>query len=73
MKNNIKSLPLKLAVAVIGIFGVTIAACLLYRPVKIRYYASKYESSTDPAERIRPQPPYKEITLSTPMLNWVKV
>ncbi|MHC4660319.1 MAG: formylglycine-generating enzyme family protein [Planctomycetota bacterium] len=48
-----KSLPLKLAVAVIVIFGVVITGMLIYRPLKIRYYAGKYENSTDPAERIR--------------------
>ena len=47
------SLPLKLAILVLVIFALTITGLLLYKPLKIRYYASKYENSTDPAERIR--------------------
>ncbi|MHC4660714.1 MAG: formylglycine-generating enzyme family protein [Planctomycetota bacterium] len=35
------SLPAKLGIAVIVIFALTIAAMLLYRPVKVRYYTSK--------------------------------
>ncbi|MHC4663416.1 MAG: hypothetical protein ACYS8W_17285 [Planctomycetota bacterium] len=44
------SLPLKLAIAVVIIFGVTIAACLLYKPLKIRWYESKLDSE-DVGER----------------------
>ncbi|MHC4660889.1 MAG: formylglycine-generating enzyme family protein [Planctomycetota bacterium] len=47
------SLPLKLAIAVIVIFALTITGLFLYRPLKIRYYAGKYENSADPAKRIR--------------------
>ncbi|MHC4662424.1 MAG: formylglycine-generating enzyme family protein [Planctomycetota bacterium] len=47
------SLPLKLGIAVVVIFALTITGLLIYRPLKIRYYAGKYENSTDPAERIR--------------------
>ncbi|MHC4663418.1 MAG: hypothetical protein ACYS8W_17295 [Planctomycetota bacterium] len=38
------SLPLKLGIAVVIIFGVTIAACLLYKPLKIRWYESKLDA-----------------------------
>ncbi|MHC4661057.1 MAG: hypothetical protein ACYS8W_05155 [Planctomycetota bacterium] len=45
------SLPLKLAVFVIVLFAVVIAACLLWTPLKIRYYAAKLESD-DPKEQV---------------------
>ncbi|MHC4660650.1 MAG: hypothetical protein ACYS8W_03075 [Planctomycetota bacterium] len=37
-------LPLKLAILVVVIFGVTIAACLLFRPLRLRWYESKLDS-----------------------------
>ncbi|MHC4662000.1 MAG: formylglycine-generating enzyme family protein [Planctomycetota bacterium] len=48
-----KLLSLKLAIFVLVLFGLVIAGIFAYRPLKIRYYADKYENSTDPAERIR--------------------
>ncbi|MHC4663629.1 MAG: hypothetical protein ACYS8W_18365 [Planctomycetota bacterium] len=38
------SLPLKLGILVVVIFGITIAAMLLYKPFKIRWYESKLDS-----------------------------
>ncbi|MHC4662001.1 MAG: ankyrin repeat domain-containing protein [Planctomycetota bacterium] len=38
------SLPLKLAIAVVVIFALTITGLLLYRPVKVRYYTSRLSS-----------------------------
>ncbi|MHC4662219.1 MAG: HEAT repeat domain-containing protein [Planctomycetota bacterium] len=39
-----KSLPLKLAIIVVIIFGVTIAAMLLYKPLKLRWYEMELDS-----------------------------
>ncbi|MHC4663710.1 MAG: formylglycine-generating enzyme family protein [Planctomycetota bacterium] len=38
------SLPIKLAIAVVVIFALTITGMVLYRPVKVRYYTSRLRS-----------------------------
>ncbi|MHC4661538.1 MAG: hypothetical protein ACYS8W_07595 [Planctomycetota bacterium] len=38
------SLPLKLGIGVIILFALTIAACLLYKPLRLRWYESKLDS-----------------------------
>jgi formylglycine-generating enzyme required for sulfatase activity len=47
------SLPIKLGIFVVLLFSVVIAVCLLWTPVKVRYYVGKYESCADAKERIR--------------------
>ncbi|MHC4661208.1 MAG: ankyrin repeat domain-containing protein [Planctomycetota bacterium] len=46
-----KYLPLKLGIFVVLLFAAVIAACLLWTPVKIRYYTAKLESN-DPKVRV---------------------
>ncbi|MHC4662897.1 MAG: ankyrin repeat domain-containing protein [Planctomycetota bacterium] len=46
-----KSLPLKLAVFVILLFALVLAACLLWTPLKVRYYTAKLKSD-DAKERV---------------------
>ncbi|MHC4661164.1 MAG: ankyrin repeat domain-containing protein [Planctomycetota bacterium] len=46
------SLPLKLAVFVVILFTLVITACVLWAPIKIRYYAAKLKSD-NPKERVK--------------------
>jgi len=46
-------LPLKLAIFVIILFALVVTAMLLWKPVKVRYYTSKYSKATIPQERLR--------------------
>ena len=38
------SLPVKLGIAVLALFGLVILGMFLWRPVKVRYYTSKLHS-----------------------------
>ena len=46
-------LHLKLAIFVIVLFALVITGMLLWKPIKVRYYAPKYAKCSDPKERIR--------------------
>ncbi|MHC4661537.1 MAG: hypothetical protein ACYS8W_07590 [Planctomycetota bacterium] len=39
-----KNLPLKLGIFVVLLFALTIAACLLYKPLRLRWYESKLDA-----------------------------
>ncbi|MHC4662708.1 MAG: ankyrin repeat domain-containing protein [Planctomycetota bacterium] len=45
------SLPLKLGIFVVLLFGLVVAACLLWTPLRVRYYAAMLESD-NPKERV---------------------
>ncbi|TET36015.1 MAG: ankyrin repeat domain-containing protein, partial [Planctomycetota bacterium] len=45
------TLPIKLGIFVLVLFALVIATCLLWTPVKIRYYTAKLKSG-DPKERV---------------------
>jgi hypothetical protein len=47
----VKSLPLKLGLLVVLVFSAVIAVCLLWTPLKVRYYSAKLKSN-DPNERV---------------------
>ncbi|MHC4662889.1 MAG: ankyrin repeat domain-containing protein [Planctomycetota bacterium] len=46
-----KHLPLKLGIFVVLLFGIVTAACLLYTPLRVRYYTAKLKSD-NPKERV---------------------
>jgi len=50
-KSKISGLPLKLGIAVVLLFALVIATCLLWATLKVRYYSAKLYSNT-PKERV---------------------
>jgi hypothetical protein len=50
-KSKISLLPLKLGIFVVLLFALVTAACLLYTPLRVRYYTAKLKSD-DPDERV---------------------
>ncbi|GAG36039.1 unnamed protein product, partial [marine sediment metagenome] len=46
------SLPFKLGVAVVALFTVVIAACLLWKPLQVKWYAAKLKSKNS-GERMK--------------------